>query len=153
MSHPVAQVRQDFAGRIDAISGAWNLSPVPWHQHGADGVPNPAPSTTLHLSFSVGVPQSEAAGNRQRSDVGAFVTTTVNVRFFARYDRLAGLASEDAMLGHEADLIEQVMDQSPAWPVHFKITRWVDSERTLIPTGEWYRVEVRFDVLHLISLT
>ena len=116
-------------------------------------MPNPAPSTTLHLSFSVGVPQSEGTGDRQKSSVGARTLTTINVRFFARYDPLNGLESEDAMLGHEADLIEQVMDQSPAWPVNFKITRWVDSERTLIPTGEWYRVEVRFEVLHLVSLT
>ncbi len=147
MTTTFAELRQDLSTQILTIGGDWNASPVPYHLHGPDDVPDAVPASKAHLSFAIGL-DSEAGEDRQRASLGARTITDAAVRFFARYTPKDGITSEDAALGHENDLITAVRGTS----TDFQIV-WARSSRSMVASGEWFTHEVAFTVFHRIPLT
>ncbi len=147
MTTSFAELRQDLSTRIAALGGDWNASPVPYALHGPDDVPDAIPRSRAHLSFAVGL-QSDAGEDRQRVTRGARTVSAVAVRFFARYTPGDGIASEDAALEHERDMIARIV----ATATDFQIV-WTGSARSMVITGEWFVHEVNFTAYHRLALT
>jgi len=134
-------VRQSLSSRIALIGGDWNASPVPWHVHATDDVPDAVPASMAHLSYAIGT-NPERYPDRGTGAGGTWTTTATSVRFFARYLPHDGIASEDAALDHENDLIAQVVS-TPT----LQIT-WERSDRSMTSSGEWFSHDVEFNVFH-----
>ncbi len=149
MPRTYAQLRQDVATRIAGLGGAWNEAPVAWDAHSWSGVPEAIPSTKAHLSYSVGITDSEAIGDRHRTYFQA--RTTVRVRFLARLSPASSgpLASVDAALDAEVALIKRLdSGWSTTLTVYYRRTR-----RSTAPSGEWIQIEAEFLVDHQVALT
>lgn len=146
-----AEVRQDFATRIAAIDAAWWEAPVPFDLFGPSLVPDAVPSGRGHLSFAVGVPSSESAGDRQKAADGLWLRSLVAVRFLARIPPKGQVAGVDAGLVAELALVAQIMAQSASWPVNFQIL-YDSSTRSTPAPGEWAMHEVRFKAYHRVTI-
>lgn len=141
-----AELRQDLSARIALLGGDWNASPVPYHLHGPADVPDAIPASKAHLSFAIGQ-DAERYADRHRPDIGTLTISAVNVRFFARYTPLGGIASEDAALDHEHDLIKQAIGVAG-----FSLL-WDSSARDMTSSGEWFVHEVTFTATHRLALS
>ena len=148
-----AQVRQDIAARVAAIGGDWNIAPVPWALFGPSLVPDAIPSSKGHLAFAVGLTATESMKDRQRPSEGVETRTRASVKFLARLTPKDQLASEDAALDAELAVVQQMcaVPGGDVWPNFFHVI-WRNSARTAVPTGEWFVVEVQFDVFHRTPL-
>lgn len=146
MTTTFAELRQDLSTQILTIGGDWNASPVPYHLHGPGDVPDAVPASKAHLSFSIGF-DSSAGEDRQRAALGALTLSGVSVRFFARYTPRDGLASEDAALDHERDLIAAAIATDGVQVL------WESSSRDMTSSGEWFVHESRFQTYHRLPLT
>jgi hypothetical protein len=148
-----AEVRQDIAARVAAIGGDWNIAPVPWALFGPSLVPDAIPSSKGHLAFAVGLTATESMKDRQRPSEGVETRTRASVKFLARLTPKDQLASEDAALDAELAVVQQMcaVPGGDVWPNFFHVI-WRNSARTAVPTGEWFVVEVQFDVFHRTPL-
>jgi hypothetical protein len=148
-----AQVRQDIAARVAAIGGDWNIAPVPWALFGPSLVPDAIPSSKGHLAFAVGLTATESMKDRQRPSEGVETRTRASVKFLARLTPKDQLASEDAALDAELAVVQQMcaVPGGDVWPNFFHVI-WRNSARTAVPTGEWFVVEVQFDIYHRTPL-
>lgn len=145
-----AEVRQDFATRIEAIGGDWNQSPLVAQSFGPEAVAEAISAQRGHLTFAVDVTSSEAAQQRQRAADGLRVRTTVAVRFLARQKR-ATTAALDAALDAEVALVSQLLSFDDTWPATFHVI-YERSDRRALATGEWFDITCRFLVDHRVSL-
>lgn len=147
-----AALRQAVAIRISGLAG-WTEAPVPWDLHSVSGVPEAVPSSRLHLSYAVGVPETEAVGYRQRALDGVRCRSLVTVRVLCRLAPRDALTSVDAALAAEVTLIQRLMARDgTTWPADLSIL-YRDSRRSAAPTGDWLLLEIRFQVEHTLTLT
>jgi len=146
-----AEVRQDFATRIEAIGGDWNESPLVAQSMGPEAVANAISAQRGHLTFAVDVTKSEAVQQRQRAADGIRVRSTVAVRFLARQKR-STTAALDAALDAEVALVAQLLTFDDTWPVYFHVI-YTGSDRRALATGEWFDITCSFSVDHRIDLS
>jgi len=151
----LASLRQAIATRISTIPAptGWSEAPVPWDLHSASGVPAAVPSSRLHLSYAVGLPETEATGRRHRALDGVRCRSLVTVRVLCRLAPLDQLASLDAALAAEEALIDHLDHQDAIWPAADLTIYWQGTRRAAAPTGDWLLLEVRFATDHTLALT
>ena len=143
-----AEVRQDIQTAVDAIAGFWP-APVPFDGFGPNAVPNAIPATRGHLAFSVGIPSSRAADDRQRPSDGLLVQSTVGVKFLARIAPKGQIASVDAGFDAEVLLISKILAVGSGRLFHVAFD---GSSRSTPGGGEWRLHDVRFTLYHRVSI-
>ena len=151
MARSFAEVRDDISQRVAGLSG-WVVVDVPADLFSADVVPDAVPSAPQRTPFAVGIASSTPVDALSRQRVaGQHVLSEVTVRFLAPVKAKAKLASVDAGLDAELDLINRLVDRSGSWPVYFNTPTWVRSSRASASSGNWRTHEVVFSVVHLID--
>jgi hypothetical protein len=141
-----SDVRQAISTAVLVTGGDWNASPVPYALFGPDAVPDAVPASKAHLAFAIGI-ESEATSERQKITDNIDTESSISVRFFSRFTPLDGIASEDAALDHEHDLIKAVRATSGVRVL------WSRSIRDMVASGEWFIHEVVFTAYHRIALS
>lgn len=145
----VSALRQRVAAVVSALT-----SPSQWRESSWAFDAFPAdPGRFAHLTFAVGVPQSdfdELEGSRRRLTTGGLTGTDVVVRWVFRLkaDGTA-IASYDAALDAEAALVKALMAASRT-DLHLGVTRL---SRRGAGDGEWLLCETALTAVHQYALS
>lgn len=133
------EVRQAIAAAIEPLTG-FRESRFPWERYGD------VPGSFADKTFAVGIPRSVPPGQREgsASDVGWLVTSRVQIAFMVSIKPKEQIPTIDEVFATEI-LIMRALDEL------LLDVRWVDSQRTLSPTGEFRVVDLAFDVNHEVS--
>lgn len=135
-------VRSRIATVLEALTG-WKESTF------APGLFGRDPQPTMHLAFAVGMPTSAIPeGQRQRLSEGAFVDSSVSVRWAYRLRGDAQVADYAAALDQEALAIKAVCGASTADGVHYLLSNAIRDDST----EGWILGTLTFRALHRIAL-
>lgn len=141
----VSAIRQRIATAISTAMGAsgWRESGDPLDVAGAGG----DGEGRLHLGYAVGCPSTTALADRQRTSLGAFVETRVQVKAFYQLGAKKQITDYDAALDAEATMRLAIQAASPS-DLHL---RFEGTTRTVDDQG-WMTMEQAWIALHRLSL-
>lgn len=102
----------------------------------------------LHLSYAIGVPQSQAMQDRQVLAAGAYTTTTLGVRWAYNLPAKDQVTGYRAGLDAEAALLAAVLTARQSNSLEIV---WVDASREV--AEGWMSGTITFRAIHRFALT
>lgn len=111
------------------------------------------PDTLAHLRFAVGIGGAIAReDSRQGASVGAFMETTVEVRFSYRLRPKDQVADYDSAFDKAELIIKKILDRTLALyqDLHIRLNRMI---HRITDSGEFMIITIEFACLHHIPIT
>lgn len=148
MSVKVSTIRARVATAIEAIAGeTFKESLFPFPMFGK------TQQTVANLGFAVGVDTSQALSGRQRPSEGIEATLNLQVVFAARLRPLQQIIDYDTFLDKEQLIITAILNRGDATLYNDISIRYDSSDRTIVPSGEYFLSTLNFSVYHYIPLS
>ena len=140
----LSQIRQAFAEKIAAISGFKESKHTPDFFGRTE-------NTVAHLAFSVSMASSTAMEERQRSAVGQYISTPVQVVFSYRLRPLDIYPTDyDLAMDQEEEIISACLGVYSSPKNEFTV-RYVSSTRDVTDSQEYMLIYIDFITLHTIN--
>lgn len=141
----LSQVRQAFAEKIAALDGFKESKHTPDFFGRTE-------NTVAHLAFTVSMASSSAMDERQRSAVGQYISTPVQVVFSYRLRPLDIYPTDyDLAMDTEEAIIAACLDAYTS-PKNLFTVRYVGSTREVTESQEYMIIYIDFTTLHTINL-
>ncbi len=140
----LSQIRQAFAEKIAAITGFKESKHTPDFFGRTE-------NTVAHLAFSVSMASSSAMEERQRSAVGQYISTPVQVVFSYRLRPLDIYPTDyDLAMDQEEEIISACLGVFSS-PKNMFTVRYVSSTRDVTDSQEFMLIYIDFITLHTIN--
>lgn len=140
----LSQIRQAFAEKIAAITGFKESKHTPDFFGRTE-------NTVAHLAFSVSMASSSAMEERQRTTVGQYISTPVQVVFSYRLRPLDIYPTDyDLAMDQEEEIIAACLGVYSSPKNEFTV-RYVSSTRDVTDSQEYMLIYIDFITLHTIN--
>lgn len=147
-----AQLRRRLRDRIAELVG-WTPAEVPYEVFTTSASRRGVPSTGAHQMFAVGTVELSADADRQKVGEGTLVGQDVRVGFLFRLSPEDQVQSQDSADDAAHAVVRQLMAFEATWPGDSFQLRFRAITSSLLPTGEWYLYDLRFQAWHRYALS
>lgn len=143
----LSTIRTRFATSIINIGKGLHESKFPYEAFGK------TTNSLAHKAFAIGVGSSSAASDRQKTNIGCYITTDFNIQLAYRLKPLDQLADVNNTLDIENDIIAAVLNRQDGNLYANTHIRLISTSRNITASGEYYLSVLEFEVLNYIPLT
>ena len=108
--------------------------------------------TVAHLAFSIGANATNAVSGRQRPSEGVECITQIEVRFSYRIRPLSQNDDYDNLLDKEQSIIKAMLDRTDTDLYQSTHFRYINSQREISDSGEYFFSSSFFDAYHYLPI-